>query len=233
MIAASADTTTPVGFSLAGFSLARSLFAPGIAVAVTDPRATHNRVLPQEAGAMARMAPVRQRSFAAGRAAAHEAMARLGHMVRPVLMAPDRAPFWPAGVTGSISHSQSCCIAALGRTNHVRALGVDVEEDSDLQGDLVATICTIAERAWLSGQSRSGLLGKLIFSAKECAYKCQYPVSKTLFGFDTLEVTPDLDSGQFEVTFQRDVPHFTAGTLLHGRFVIGDGLIVTAMTLRP
>ncbi len=230
MITAPAKTDGPTGFVLA-----RPLFTPDIAVAVTDPRAAHNRPLPPEVRPMARMVPIRQRAYAAGRVAARDAMARLGHPVRPVLMTPDRAPLWPSGLTGSISHSQSCCIATLGRTDQVRALGVDVEEDSDLDSDLVPTICTMAERAWLSAQPRAqtGLLGKLIFSAKECAYKCQYPLSKTLFGFEMLEITPDLDTGQFEATFLHDVPHFPAETQLHGRFAIGDGLIVTAMALRP
>lgn len=216
-----------------GLELARSLFDADIGVAVTDPRTTYNRPLPQEARAMGRMAPVRQRAYAAGRVAAQQAMACLGHPVHPVLMTPDRAPLWPEGLTGSISHSQSCCIAALGRTGQVRALGVDVEEDTDLDSDLFATICTTDERAWLSAQPQAGLLAKLIFSAKECAYKCQYPLSRTLFGFDMLQVTPDPDSGQFEATFLRDVPQFAAGTRLYGRFVIADGLIITAMTLRP
>lgn len=216
-----------------GLVLARPLFDPKIAVAATDPRASHYRPLAQESGAMARMAPVRKRAFAAGRAAAHACMLQLGGKVQPVLTTPDRAPLWPQGLTGSISHSQSCCIAVLGQTTDVRTLGVDVEEATGLDDDLTGIICTPAEKAWLSTRprDRARLLAKLIFSAKECAYKCQYPVSKTLFGFDTFDITPDPDTGQFEATFLRDVPHFRAGTQLCGRFVISDGLIVTAMTL--
>ncbi len=216
-----------------GFVLARPLFGPDIAVAATDPRASHYRPLAQESGAMVRMAPVRKRAFAAGRAAAHDCMLQLGRAVQPVLTTPERAPLWPRGLTGSISHSQSCCIAVLGPTTDVQSLGVDVEEATGLDDDLTAIICTPAEKAWLSTQprERARLLAKLIFSAKECAYKCQYPLSKTLFGFDTFDITPDPDSGQFEATFLRDVPHFRAGTQLHGRFVISHGLIVTAMTL--
>ena len=218
-----------------GHALARSLFDKCVAVAATDPRSAHNRTLPQEAGPVARMAPLRQKSYAAGRAAAHVAMRQLAQPVAPVLMAPDRAPVWPRGLTGSISHSQTCCIAVLARMDEVTALGVDVEEDSDLDMDLLSVVCTHKERDWLSRQPslRAGLLAKLIFSAKECAYKCQYPRSKTLFGFDTLIITPDPESGQFEATFLTDIPHFPAGTRLEGRFAIKGGLIVTAMAIRP
>jgi len=229
MIASPSKIRDPVGYTLA-----RSLFAPDIAVAATDPRVAHHRPLPQEIGAMSRMVPVRQKSFAAGRVAAHLAMTRLGHPVAPVLMTPDRAPLWPAHLTGSISHSHTCCIAALGRADQVRALGVDVEEDSDLESDLVPEVCTGKERAWLSTQpqTRTGLLAKLIFSAKECAYKCQYPLSNTLFGFEMFNVTLDLETHQFTAVFQKDVPQFAAGTRLNGRFVIADGLIMTAMAIR-
>ena len=229
MIASPSDIREP-----AGYTLARSLFGADIAVAATDPRAAFHRPLPQETGAMSRMVPVRQKSFAAGRVAAHLAMTRLGQPVAPVLMTPDRAPLWPAGLTGSISHSHTCCIAALGRTDQVRALGVDVEEDSDLECDLVPTVCSGQERAWLSVQppERQGLLAKLIFSAKECAYKCQYPLSNTLFGFETFNVTPDLETGRFTAVFQKDIPQFAAGTRLKGRFVVADGLIMTAMAIR-
>jgi len=183
---------------------------------------------------MARMAPVRQRAYAAGRVAAHNAMVDLSLPKRPVLMAPDRAPIWPEGLVGSLSHSQTCCIAALGPSDRFRALGIDVEEATRLDSDLLPTVCTNAELGWLAAQptTDAGLLGKLIFSAKECAYKCQYAVTRALFGFDTFEITPDLDTGQFEATFTRDILPFAAKTCLHGRFVISDGLIITTMALR-
>ena len=75
------------------------------------------------------------------------------------------------------------------------------------------------------------MTAKLIFAAKEAAYKCQYPISRTLFGFDGLDLRPDPDSGTFSATFTRDVPSFPAGTSLTGSFARGNGLIVTAVTL--
>jgi len=217
-----------------GYALARPLFVAEIAIGATDPRAAHNRPLPQESAVMVHMAPVRQRAYAAGRVAAHSAMAALGQSARPVLTAPDRAPVWPDGLAGSISHSKTCCVAALGPSSQFRALGVDVEEATALDSDLLPVVCTSAELGWLAAQPKSEaeILAKMIFSAKECAYKCQYALTRALFGFETFEVTPDLDTGQFEATFRRDVLPFSAGTCLHGRFVIANGLIVTAMALR-
>lgn len=228
------QTDIPPAPSVApALALARPLFGPGIGVAATDPRSDRHRALPVEAAGLRRAAPQRRHAFAAGRAAVHQAMRALDIDVRPVLIGADRAPVWPDGLTGSISHSTTACLAAVTHTTTARLLGLDVEEDTPLDANLVPIICTRSERAWLSGLPAplAGQMAKLIFSAKECAYKCQYGQSRTLFGFDTFEITPDPDTGQFEATFVETVPGFAAGTRLAGRFAIGDGLIVTAMTL--
>lgn len=214
-------------------ALARPLFGPAVAVAATDPRDRTHRPMAEESACLPRAAPKRLREFAAGRAAAHRAMRGLGGPARPVRIGPDRAPVWPDGLIGSISHCDTACLAAVAATSDIRAMGLDVEEDTDLDHDLIACVCTTTERAWLSSlpAAQAGRMAKLIFSAKECAYKCQYGPSRTLVGFDRFEITPDPQTGRFEATFTDDTPPFAAGTHLAGRFAIGGGLIVTAMTL--
>lgn len=215
-------------------ALARPLLPPSIALAATDPRSTRHRPLPEEAEGLTRFAPKRAREFAAGRAAAHRAMRQLGEPARPVRSGDDRAPIWPDGLTGSISHCSTACIAAVARKDEVRSIGVDVEEDKPLWPEVIPTVCTITERAWLATlpEEDAGRMARLIFSAKECAYKCQYPLSHALFGFEMFEITLDLDTGQFEATFTADAPPFRRGEYLCGRFSIGHGLIVTAMTVQ-
>jgi len=217
----------------AGLSLCRPLLPEGIALAGADRRDPAHRVLPEEAGAIASAVPSRRAEFAAGRTAARAAMQALGVEPRPVPMAADRAPIWPRALTGSITHTGDLCLAAVARRSDYRSLGIDAEPDTPLDPDLIPTICTPAERAWLSTLpgDQAGRMAKLIFSAKECAYKCQYSVTHTLFGFEMFEVTPDPASGQFEATFTADVGPFSAGELLTGRYGIGHGLIVTAMAL--
>ncbi len=211
----------------------RQMLGPHVAVSVTDPRAPHAPLWPAEAVAMGRATLTRKLEFAAGRAAARNAMQALGHPPQAVLSGADRAPVWPPALTGSISHTSDICIAAMAEAGRLRSIGVDVEEDSPLESALIPQICTLAERAWLAIQpdTTRGRLAKLIFSAKECAYKCQYAVTGTLFDFDTLEITPDVDTGQFEATFTRDIGPFIAGTCIHGRFALRPGVIVTAMVL--
>ncbi|HCQ65627.1 MAG TPA: phosphopantetheinyl transferase [Rhodobacteraceae bacterium] len=209
--------------------------APGrpVAVAVTDPRAEYPGAFPTELAEMPRAVESRRREYVAGRVAAHRAMEKLGLSARPVLSNRSRAPSWPRGLTGSLSHNDTTCIAAVARSSQVKSLGVDVEDESPLAPDLVATICTLEERAWLATQPEAarGGLAKLIFCAKEAVYKCQFPVSHRLLDFDAVLVTPDVDTGQFEATFLVDTGPFRVNHRLNGRFAVAGGLIHTAVVL--
>ncbi|MGD9865228.1 MAG: 4'-phosphopantetheinyl transferase [Pseudodonghicola sp.] len=214
-------------------ALARPLFPAGVALAGTDPRAPQPAPWPEERAGLDRPRPERLREFAAGRAAARRAMAQLGHPPAPVPHGLDRAPVWPAGLSGTISHCRSACLAAVARADTARALGLDLEEDTPLPLDLIPAICTPEEAARLAQwpEDRRGRMAKVIFSAKECAYKAQFPLSRTLFGFQALDLLLEPEAGRFTARFVKDVAPFAAGTRLNGRFAIGDGLIVTAMVL--
>ena len=206
-----------------------------VAVAVTDPRIEYPGAFPTELDEMPRAVDSRRREYVAGRVAAHRAMEKLGLSARPVLSNRSRAPSWPRGLVGSLSHNKTTCIAVVARASQVKSLGVDVEDDSPLGADLVATICTLEERAWLATQSEDdrGRLAKLIFCAKEAVYKCQFPVSHKVLDFDAVLVTPDVDTGQFEATFLAGTGPFRVGDRLNGRFALAGGLIHTAVVLPP
>lgn len=204
-----------------------------VAVAVTDPQVEHPGAFPAELAEMPRAVDKRRREYVAGRVAAHRAMEKLGLTPRPVLATRARAPSWPRGLTGSLSHNDTTCVAAVARASQVRSLGIDVEDDTPLARDLVATVCTLEERAWLATQPEEtrGRLAKLIFSAKEAVYKCQYPVSHRVLDFDAVLVTPDVDTGQFEATFLEATGPFRLYDRLNGRFAVHAGLIHAAVVL--
>ncbi|MBC7179870.1 MAG: 4'-phosphopantetheinyl transferase superfamily protein, partial [Roseovarius sp.] len=173
----------------------RALLPERLALAASDPRAEATGLWPEEATAMARAVPNRRREFAAGRRAARNALATLGHAPAAIPMAPDRAPLWPEGVTGTISHGAGICLALLGRSEDWAGLGLDLEPALPLPEDTVATICTPAERETVT-QDPSGLLSRHLFCAKEATYKAQYAQSRRLLSFHDLEVTFDA-SGDF------------------------------------
>jgi 4'-phosphopantetheinyl transferase EntD len=176
----------------------------------------------------------RRREFAAGRSCARAAMQRFGLQGAPVPMGADRAPVWPDGVVGSISHCETRCVAAVAlKADGIRAIGVDIEAAAPLEEDLALEICTELERSWLASQAESerGHLLRAIFSAKECTYKCQYPITGQLIGFDALGIDLDIENGTFTASFQKDVLPYRMGDQLCGRIRIADSHIVTAMSV--
>ena len=214
-------------------ALAAPLVGAGVALAIADPKGDPLQPFPEESACLSSRAVARRRSeFSAGRAAARNAMVKLGIEPRPVLAGDDRAPIWPRGLVGSISHTYNCAMAAVARRGDVESIGIDAEEGTPLEEQLFSAICSVNEQAWLSTQDEPALLAKLVFSAKEAAYKCQYPLSGRLFGFDGMELEIDRDAGVFKAVFTADQPPFNRGDAIRGRFAIGSGLIVTAAELR-
>mmetsp|Transcript_18494 Transcript_18494/g.30222 ORF Transcript_18494/g.30222 Transcript_18494/m.30222 type:complete len:245 (-) Transcript_18494:314-1048(-) len=226
-------TLSPNQHLVALKSLAERIAPPQVAVAVTDPARGVAVVWPQEAPAIARAVPKRRREFAAGRQAARLAMQTLGVSEKAVPTRPDRAPQWPKGLTGSITHDATSCVAILGAARHFHALGVDVEPDSPLHEDLIAEICLPQEHAWLMEvpAPRRALMARRLFCAKEAVYKAQYPLTQTLFGFDAIQVTLNVRSTGFTARFMQSVGDVPEGTVLSGQCGTGGGHVLAMVTL--
>ncbi|MCB1389358.1 MAG: 4'-phosphopantetheinyl transferase superfamily protein [Rhodobacteraceae bacterium] len=168
---------------------------------------------PEERTSMAGARTARQAEFSAGRAAARLALGR--DVAIP--MGEDRAPVWPAEVAGSISHAGGWALAVVGSG----LIGADLEMDEALPDEVRETVLRPEE------QDVDGRTARLIFSAKECAYKAQFPVTRALFGFETFAI--HLGDGVFRAVWQRDVAPFRAGQALEGRFARAGGFILTGI----
>src|SRR5438876_615194 len=70
----------------------------------------------EERALVAGASPVRRREFTAGRVCARDALQQLGGPRCAILRDPSRAPIWPEGFVGSISHAAGYCVAAAART---------------------------------------------------------------------------------------------------------------------
>lgn len=108
----------------------------------------------------------RRREFAFGRACAREALRALGRPPVAIPIHTDRTPIFPADVVGSLSHSRTLAVAAVGWAHTLHAIGIDIEHDATLDPDLTSIVATEAER-----RAPEIALG-LLFSAKEAAFKC-------------------------------------------------------------
>lgn len=212
---------------------ARPLFSDRVAMAWSDPRAPMPRLMGDEVLAIDHVTAARAREFGAGRAAARAAMEMLGHVPRPVLQGEDRAPVWPTGLQGSISHTGRDCVAVVTDAPEIAALGLDLEPSTPLEPALWPEICTVAEMQWLAslGPTQRGHFAKLIFCAKEAVYKAQYQISRTMLDFHAVALIIDLRGGRFSAEMNIDVPGFAAGDFITGRFAILSTNFVAAVEL--
>lgn len=205
-------------------------------MAEADPSQVTGRLLPEEIACTHKMNGKRLAEFTAGRLLARELLSAMGRPAQPLLNDEDRAPIWPPGVVGSITHTLGFCGVAVSRAAAIRALGLDVEQATDLKTGLFDRICTQAERTWLEGrpEPERGLLAKLLFSAKECAYKCQYPLTRRFLGFKDVQVDLDLEQQVFMAFIPGLMQHdLIPEGMIPGRFSIAAGLVLTGSFLGP
>jgi 4'-phosphopantetheinyl transferase EntD len=186
----------------------RTLFPePVITVAVMGSAASEDAHLhPEEAACIARVGVKRRREFTTGRNLARRAFAQLGIEGFALLSDRDRVPRWPEGVVGSISHCAGCCAVVVARREHILSLGLDVERAERLEDELVARICTPREieRARALPPPEGVDWGKLVFSAKESAYKCYFPLARRLLGFQDMEIEFSADASSFNARLLRE-----------------------------
>jgi 4'-phosphopantetheinyl transferase EntD len=213
--------------------LAQKMLPDNVSCATGDPLCAGAELHPLEMEFAERMRASRRLEFTCGRAVARRAMAPLGHGAAPVLMARDRAPVWPENIVGSLSHTSTACIALAAPAQEYVSLGVDLEPDEPLEKNLIAEICNNDENRWLlrQPQDKRGQLARLVFSAKEAAYKAQYPLTKAVFGFDQMSVSFDFPKGEFRAKFVNAVGGFKKGQYLNGYFQIDGGVILTVIAL--
>jgi 4'-phosphopantetheinyl transferase EntD len=180
---------------------------------------TGGELFPEEADAVAGAVPARRAEFAAGRAAARNALAALGVGPVPLPVGDRRMPVWPRGVVGSITHCAGLVAAAVAWADDLVALGIDAEPAAPLEPDVLAVVATPAERAALDGE----LAGTVVFCAKEAFYKCWSALDGAVLEFHDVEVAFD---GRSFVA----VP--AGGDRWPGRWAVRDGFALAA-AFRP
>lgn len=206
-------------------------------VRIAESPITHDMaasLMPEEQEAVSKAVASRRAEFAAGRSCARRALNAIGLRNVALPVAPDRTPCWPQGVIGSITHTADYAAAAVARRRDgIVAVGIDLETLEDLDDALRPMIMRPAERAWLDEHrpDERGILARTYFSAKECAFKCQFTLSRTMMEFEDFEIALDLDRERFTASFTRDVPPFEVGRSLHGAFRQKADLIATTMVL--
>lgn len=215
-------------------------------IAVRDLRgaASSRRVdlWPEEQALVQRAVDKRRAEFAGARWCARDALRRLGVPPGPIPRGPHGAPVWPAGVVGSLTHRADYCAAAVARTGDVRAIGIDAEPNEPLAREVLRSVALPAEVALLDAavpvRPAPVFRDRLLFSAKESAYKAWCSMTGTTIDFRRvlIEFPPRphgsadtrVSAGTFSVCFLTAdrPPHGFAGSWL-----LRDGLLLTAVTV--
>ncbi|MEM7417150.1 MAG: 4'-phosphopantetheinyl transferase superfamily protein [Gemmatimonadota bacterium] len=189
-------------------------------------------LFPEESDYVARAVDVRRREFSTARRFAREAMARFGLPPAPLVPDENRAPVWPEGIVGSITHTREHCAVAVARRAEVASIGIDVETIGRASEGIDRLIMVPGEaEPWQSAGFDGPEVTALVFSAKEAFYKCQFPLTHRMLAFGDVRVRPSGDGG-FTVV-PEDVNDEDFDILRRcgqsGRWHISGGMVVTAL----
>ena len=164
----------------------------------------------------------RQAEHLAGRLCARQALLQLTGTASVPAVGADRAPCWPAGVVGSITHGDGWAAAVVASASDYQGLGLDVETwlSHERAERLAAQLLTSAELQRLEQlpESQRAAQISLSFSLKESLFKALYPLVQQRFYFHDAEVLSAVD-GRAELQLLRDLgPHWPAGSRCQGQF---------------
>lgn len=153
-----------------------------------------------ESDRVARAVPKRAREFCAGRTAARRALAVVGVPGQAIPAGSGGEPVWPAGFTGSITHSDSHCFAIVASTRHYRALGIDLERKGRIGESLWHLLFTKEESERLRSMvpEIAGNRATILFSAKEAFLKAAFMMTRERLDFTRMHVDSHGD-GEFDV----------------------------------
>ncbi len=208
-----------------------SLLPAGIAVAEATGELNGAYLLPEEQACLKSASEKRSREFTTGRTCARRALAEIGVNPTPILPGSSRQPLWPAGVTGSITHCEGYCAAAVARRDRFMTIGIDAETHEQLPAGVVEIVALEAERRWLSSLSQHAIhWDRVLFSVKESVYKAWFPLTEKWLEFKDVIVDMDPKSQSFQARVLLEPPTANHSlTVFTGRYLIAERLILTAV----
>jgi len=187
-------------------------------------------------GLAAHAAPQRRLEYLASRAGAAALLRAQGAASVEVTNGFDRAPVWPQGFTGSITHSPLLACVAVQPLAACASMGLDAQTILDDEAAIdVSRHCLRADevRACVVKEPLCDrTLLTLMFSAKEAFFKCVYPLVRKHFDYTGVQVSSVADGRVHVRVLDSPGDHLPAGFMLEGTFQLAQGHAFTAFELR-
>jgi 4'-phosphopantetheinyl transferase EntD len=183
---------------------------------------------PLEAAAVAGAVTERRREFGTVRYCARKALRQLGVSAAPILPGADRAPRWPVGVVGSMTHCAGYRAALVARSDALLGVGIDAEPHAALPAETLGLVLREEERTRLAAlaEGRPGMHpDRVAFCVKEAVYKAWFPLTRRWLDFADVSTFVNLD-GTFRARVRAAGPRDFSG-----RWVVGRGLVVAGTSL--
>lgn len=226
------DDRWPLPFALAGTVLVGTHFNAGL-LASDD----FQRSAVEPPTSIQRSVAKRQAEFLAGRVCARAALQQLDGLDIVPAIGDDRAPVWPAHISGSITHSTGRAAAIVAQKSQWRGLGMDLENllDPERAERLAGEILTPAELQRMAAGRRDQLAlhVTLTFSVKESLFKALYPIVQQRFYFEHAEVLEWSESGTARLRLLTDLSsEWRTGHELAAQFALIDGQVLSLVSIQ-
>jgi enterobactin synthetase component D len=154
----------------------------------------------------------------------------------PILRGSGRAPRWPEGVVGSITHTAGMAAAAAAHAADYAGVGLDLERVGRASVRLMRRTLRPEERARLEAlpEADRGATATIVFCAKESIFKALNPATGIFLGFQDAELErlppPGAPEGEFRWRLPRGCGRaFPPGFTATGRFVRREGFVLSAV----
>lgn len=207
------------------------LSAPIVVVTATE---THSQApcYAEEMDLVKNAVAKRKQEFISARNCAREGLAHFGIENFPVLRGKNRQPLWPKDIVGSITHCKDYCAVALSRWGDYQAIGIDAEENSPLKQDTHHLILTDSEIKKLKSRNQlNSYWTKLIFSIKECVFKCYFPLCHEYLDFLQAEII-FVAGNKFQVKLLvPPPPQYPQFEQIEGNYAVGKNHVFSALAL--
>jgi enterobactin synthetase component D len=175
----------------------------------------------------------RKAEFIAGRYCAVKILNSIGIIKKDIFSNEDGTPNWPTDILGSITHAKNYVSVSISNNPNLLGLGRDSEFifSKTLKKEVGSTIVQNGEMDYSKGFSEEEFI-TFVYSAKESLFKALYPLTKTFFDFDEVEMN-GLDEKYFKIKLKKPLNKiFRAGQIFKGTYFFEKNLVHTGVDIK-